>query len=322
MCVCHGYSADTIDVHIVCHSHTDAGWYLTYNSYYTSRVVGILNSVVNTLHSNSGYKFNWSDTSFLARWYEETDQSMRDKLHQLVKNGQFQFMGGGWVMNDESLTVYKNAFLNIQTGIDWIEETFNVRPKIGWQIDPFGNSAVTPSMLSILGYEGIVLSRIGTTNDEVLEKSENSEFIWEGADIDDKSDGQPILAHHLVRSKYQAPVEFKYQDKSFAFWDHPKVKCSNINELKSNYRECVKFYYDEVLKPSLDGHRHNLVLSVFGDDFGFYNADYSFKYIDAFMQMLRDHSEEVIGKKVKISYSTVNEYFDAVKTFKVPNSNR
>ena len=28
------YDADVIDVHLVCHSHTDAGWYMTYDSYY------------------------------------------------------------------------------------------------------------------------------------------------------------------------------------------------------------------------------------------------------------------------------------------------
>lgn len=309
------YDSNVIDVHIICHSHTDAGWYNTYDAYYSGRVKRILDSVVGTLSQNSQYKFNWSDTSFLAKWYKESDAESRQKLHDLVNNGQFQFMGGGWVMNDESLTVYKNAFLQIQTGIEWLEETFNVRPRVGWQIDPFGNSPVTPSILSILGYEGIVLSRIGTTNDYDLEISENSEFIWEGTSLDSKEEAKSILAHHLVRSKYQAPVEFKYQPEPFPFWVHPKIRCSNIQELESNYRECIQLYYEEVLKPSLTGHRHNIVLSVFGDDFAFYNADYNFKYINKFMEVVRVHAKAVIGKEIKIKYSTVNEYFDAVKNF-------
>ena len=224
-------------------------------------------------------------------------------------------MGGGWVMNDESLTDYKNALLQIQTGLDWLWSTFGVRPKIGWQIDPFGNSPVTPSILSILGYEGIVLSRIGTTNDYDLEHSENSEFIWKGAKLDAEGDGNKILAHHLVRSKYQAPVEFKYQPEPFPFWVHPKEKWSNISELETNYRKCIQFYYDNVLLPSLTGHRHNKVLSVFGDDFAYYNARYNFQYIDKFIEVLNNHFKEVIGKDINIKYSTVNEYFDAVKNF-------
>jgi hypothetical protein len=47
-------------------------------------------------------------------------------------------MGGGWVMNDETLTEFKNVLLNMETGLKWLNETFGRVPKIGWQIDPFG----------------------------------------------------------------------------------------------------------------------------------------------------------------------------------------
>ena len=70
-----------------------------------------------------------------------------------------------------------------------------------------------------------------------------------------------------------------------------------------------------MIHPSLTGHRHNHVFSIFGADFGFTDAEYSFEYIDAFMEMVNDHFEEVIGKKINIHYSTVNEYFQAVKNF-------
>ncbi|CAI2374653.1 unnamed protein product [Moneuplotes crassus] len=316
---CHlvvAYDPDTIDVHIVCHSHTDAGWYRTYDSYFTGYVIPILNSTIDKVHSGKNYKYNWADTSFLAKWYREiASEEHKKKLHELVKQGKWQFMGSGWVMSDESLTVYKNVMLQLQTGIKFVEETFGVRPKIGYQIDPFGNSAVTPSILSVLGYEGIVLSRIGTTFDWDLEASENSEFIWEGSNFDNKSDGKPILAHHLVRSKYQAPAEFKLQESSFPSWIHPKAACKDKEELNENYKECIKLYWDEVIHPSLTGHRHNQVLSIFGEDFAFKNAHYSFDYIDEFIKVVKEHFQEVTGKKINIFYSTFNEYFDAVKNF-------
>jgi hypothetical protein len=308
------YDADTIDVHIICHSHTDAGWYSNYDSYF-GRVKNILDPLIPTLVKNKNYKFNWADTSFLARYYKETSADQRQKLHTLVDEGRFQFMGSGWVMNDESLSSYKNAFIQLETGISWIEETFGVRPRIGYQIDPFGNSPVTPSMLSILGYEGVVLSRIGTTLDWDLETSESSEFIWEGSELDNRNDGKPILAHHLVRSKYQPPVEFKFQAKGFPFWVHPRVMCSNKAELKKNYKKCIQLFWDEVVSPSLTGHRHNQVFSIWGEDFAFPVPEYSLGYIDDMMTLLRDHFEEVTGKKINVFYSTVNEYFDAVKNF-------
>ena len=233
-----GHDPDTVEVHIICHSHTDAGWYNTYDAYFNSKVKSILSHTVEALSKHKHLKFNWADTSFLAKWWREVaSSSEKKKLKELVKNGQWQFMGGGWVMHDESLSLYKNAMIQVQTGIEFLEETFGVRPKIGFQVDPFGNSPVTPSLLSTLGYEGIVLSRIGTTLDWDLENSENEEFIWEAAELDDRKDGQPILAHHLVRSEYQAPVEFKFQRPGFPFWVHPRVMCSNKSELKKNYKQ-------------------------------------------------------------------------------------
>jgi len=91
-------------VYLICHSHTDAGWYKPYNQYFSQDVLLILNSVITSLSQNEKYKFNWADISFLAKWYDQTTQINRETLHQLVSNGQFSFMGGGWVMNDESLT--------------------------------------------------------------------------------------------------------------------------------------------------------------------------------------------------------------------------
>ena len=57
-------------------------------------------------------------------------------------------MGSTWVMNDETLPDYKNMLLQMETGLKFINETFGVHPKIAWQIDPFGNSAVSPALFS------------------------------------------------------------------------------------------------------------------------------------------------------------------------------
>jgi len=45
------------------HSHTDAGWYWTYDQYY-GMANGILNSLLKTMNTNKEYRFTWSDHSF------------------------------------------------------------------------------------------------------------------------------------------------------------------------------------------------------------------------------------------------------------------
>lgn len=45
------------------HSHTDAGWYWTYDSYF-GQASGILSSVFGVLTTQQDTKFTWSDLSF------------------------------------------------------------------------------------------------------------------------------------------------------------------------------------------------------------------------------------------------------------------
>ena len=182
---------------MICHTHTDAGWAETYDSYY-HKVDRILEQVVKQLKKDTSLKFNWADTSFLAKWYRETDSENRDKIHEVVESGQFNFMGSSWVMNDETLLEYKDMLLQYKVGLNWVEDTFGVKPRVAWHIDPFGASAVTPGLLADLGYEAIVLSRIGTTLYDELEDSSSTEFLWSAAPFN----GQPqeILAHALVNS--------------------------------------------------------------------------------------------------------------------------
>lgn len=50
------YKTDTIEVHIICHSHTDAGWYYTYDYYFNSLIKGIFSTVIRVLDTNEDYR--------------------------------------------------------------------------------------------------------------------------------------------------------------------------------------------------------------------------------------------------------------------------
>ena len=212
-------------------------------------------------------------------------------------------MGSTWVMNDESLPEYRNMLLQMETGLKWVNETFGVHPRVAWQIDPFGNSAVSPAIFSSLGYDSIILNRVGTTLAHDLEEASASEFIWSAAPVESGQTNQ-LFAHALALSRYQAPVEFKYQPANFPFWIHPQADCS-VNSLEANYKACMQLYWREVIKPTLQGTKHHKVFSIFGDDFAFKNADYSFKYLDKFIEVFEDHAEEVYNRTIKFKFATV-----------------
>ena len=47
-------------------------------------------------------KFVWAELSFFMRWFSSQTRDMRDAFAALVSNGQVEFVGGGWVQNDEA----------------------------------------------------------------------------------------------------------------------------------------------------------------------------------------------------------------------------
>ena len=47
--------------------------------------------------------------SYLERWWRDASHSEKEAFIKLVKNGQLEIVGGGWVMNDE--VFYANKYV-------------------------------------------------------------------------------------------------------------------------------------------------------------------------------------------------------------------
>ncbi len=64
--------------------------------------------------------------------------------------GRLEFISGGWSMNDEAATHYNSIIDQHSLGAEFLHDQFGEcgRPKIGWQIDPFGHSREQASLLA------------------------------------------------------------------------------------------------------------------------------------------------------------------------------
>lgn len=60
----------------------------------------------------------------------------------------FGCRNGGWCMHDEAATHYIDMIDQTTLGHRVIKQNFNKTPRAGWQIDPFGHSAVQAYLLS------------------------------------------------------------------------------------------------------------------------------------------------------------------------------
>ncbi|KAF2308644.1 hypothetical protein GH714_011686 [Hevea brasiliensis] len=153
------WDTEKLKVFVMPHSHNDPGWKLTVDEYYERQSRHILDTIVETLSKDGRRRFIWEEMSYLERWWRDAAEDKRESFTNLLKNGQLEIVGGGWVMNDEANSHYFAIIEQIAEGNMWLNDTIGVVPKNSWAIDPFGYSATMAYLLRRMGFENMLIQR-------------------------------------------------------------------------------------------------------------------------------------------------------------------
>ena len=54
--------------------------------------------------------------SYFKRWWDMQEPGTQDRVRILIRNGQLQFAGGGWVSNDEAICSYDDIIDQLTLG--------------------------------------------------------------------------------------------------------------------------------------------------------------------------------------------------------------
>jgi lysosomal alpha-mannosidase len=76
-----------------------------------------LDSVVDELKKNPSRRFIYVETAFFSRWWENQDAEIKSDVRKLVNDGQLEFIGGGWAMNDEATAHYSAIIEQMGLGL-------------------------------------------------------------------------------------------------------------------------------------------------------------------------------------------------------------
>ena len=79
---------------------------------------------------------------------------------------------------DEATPNYNEILRNFEMATEFLIAEFGVKPKVGWQLDPFGHSAVNAKLFSMMGLEAMVFARINENHKMILETNRDQEFRW------------------------------------------------------------------------------------------------------------------------------------------------
>ena len=140
-----------------------------------------LDTVLETLLAHPEFRFVWSETIWLDKWWALQNASTRAAFASVVASGQLEVAGGGYVQADEATTTFEDIIDQTQTGHEVLRSFGLPPPSHGWQLDMFaGYSAVTPSLWALAGYEAMVLRFEGNDTLRAQWRRDKAfEFVWQ-----------------------------------------------------------------------------------------------------------------------------------------------
>ncbi|XP_011083026.1 probable alpha-mannosidase At5g13980 [Sesamum indicum] len=294
-----------INVHLVPHTHDDVGWLKTVDQYYVGSnnsiqgacVQNVLDSLIPALLADKNRKFVYVEQAFFQRWWRQQSEAVKKIAQMLVTSGQLELINGGWCMHDEAATHYIDMIDQTTLGHKFIKEQFNVTPRIGWQIDPFGHSAVQAYLLGAeVGFDALFFGRIDYQDRAKRRDDKKLEVIWQGS----KSHGSSsqIFAGAFYAGNYEPPTGFYFEVND----DSPVVQ-DDINLFDYNVQERVNDFVAAAFSQA-NVTRSNHVMWTMGTDFKYQYAETWFRNMDKLIHYVNQDG------RVNALYSTPSLYTD------------
>ncbi|WVZ05250.1 hypothetical protein V8G54_018596 [Vigna mungo] len=291
---------DKINVHLVPHSHDDVGWLKTVDQYYvgannTIRVWCMCAERAGFCHILAlGGK---ESQAFFQRWWRQQSKVMKIKVKELVNSGQLEFINGGMCMHDEATPHYIDLIDQTTLGHQFIKEEFGKVPRVGWQIDPFGHSAVQAYLLGAeLGFDSLFFARIDYQDRAKRLKEKTLEVIWQGC----RSLGSSSQIFTGIFPRHYDPPDgftFEINDVSPPIQDDILLFDYNVQERVND------FVYAALAQANVTKTNH--IMWTMGTDFRYQYANSWFRQMDKFIHYVNQDG------RVNALYSTPSIYTDA-----------
>ncbi|XP_006893736.1 PREDICTED: epididymis-specific alpha-mannosidase [Elephantulus edwardii] len=302
---------------VVPHSHMDVGWVYTVQESMQAYAANVYTSVVEELTCRPQRRFIAVEQEFFRLWWRDVaSEEQKHQVHQLLNQGRLEFVLGGQVMHDEAVTHIEDQILQLTEGHGFLYETFGIRPRFSWHVDPFGASATTPTLFALAGFDAHLISRIDYDLKEAMQAAQELQFVWQGSPS--LGELQESFTHVMDQYSYCTPAHIPFSNRSGFYWNGvavfpeppPDGVYPNMSEpvtpanidlyaetLAANVRErAAWFQTPHVLWP-------------WGCDKQFFNASVQFSNMDVVLDRVNNRSAEL---GISVQYATLADYFSAL----------
>ena len=281
--------------HMIGHSHNDPGWVFTFNE--AHKKIEKQMEVILRNQKSGGYKtflFTISDIIFLPG-YEKLRPGSIKEIKELVSQKKIDIINCGMSMPDQALTHYDDLMNTFEYGREFCLEQLGVLPKVGWSIDPFGQSAYISRLFAEMGYTAQVINRIPFYQKAEFKRKKNMVFNWKGRYEED------TLPTYLTHMHYTIPTTPHGVTNMYHL---------NILEVDCNLFDRVlpmMMHSEDVASDYTSGE------SVFlmGDDFKFFATNEIYLFYGIYI-ILQSNSKPIFGGSTG-NFSTMSNYLTSEK---------
>ncbi|MCU0250368.1 MAG: hypothetical protein MUE61_09180 [Vicinamibacterales bacterium] len=168
---------------LVCNSHIDPVWLWPWEEGLAA-TLATFRAAADFCDEAEGFAFCHNE-ALLYQWVEEFEPALFGRIRNLVRAGRWHVIGGWYLQPDCNLPSGESFVRQITVGLRYFRDTFGVRPRVAFNVDPFGHSRGLVQILKQSGYAGYLFCR---PDSQHLPLS-SDDFVWVGYD------GSTILAH-------------------------------------------------------------------------------------------------------------------------------
>ncbi|XP_028614068.1 epididymis-specific alpha-mannosidase isoform X3 [Grammomys surdaster] len=309
--------AGPIRAFVVPHSHMDVGWVYTVQESMRAYAANVYTTVVAELIRGERRRFIAVEQEFFRLWWDGVaSEQQKQQVCQLLDEGRLEFVLGGQVMHDEAVTHLDDQILQLTEGHGFLYETFGIRPRFSWHVDPFGASATTPTLFALAGFNAHLISRIDYNLKDAMQEAQGLQFVWHGSPS--LSEQQEIFTHVMDQYSYCTPSHIPFSNRSGFYWNgvavFPEPPPDGVYPNMSEPVTVANIHlYAEALvanvKQRVAWFRTPHVLWPWGCDKQFFNASVQFDNMDPLLEYINNHSAQF---GISVQYATLNDYFQAL----------
>lgn len=215
----------------------------------------------------------------------------------------------------------------VTEGHEYVQSLFGKRPRIAWQIDPFGHSSATPALFARMGYEAMVINRIHFDAKSKLKGARSMEFVWRAPEhaggpspSQDHAGGLDMFTH-VLHTHYSAPKGFDFENPGAqgvraaagarsharAAPSPPVRRGPGVPMISDHNVESRAARFANEMRGRAAAYRTSHLLVPFGDDFKFKQAKRQFSNMDRLIRHINSNPHY----NLRIRYSTLSDYFDS-----------